>query len=182
MPIFETLALGGFWALLRAQKPEAVALMDPGLVAMCRRGERVTQEQYVEAIGKRVALGQALRQFFDRYDFLLSPTMPIPAAYADPRSDDVPNAGNSWSWVVYTYPFNLTKNPSASIPCGFEDGLPLGLQVTGPLFADLSVLQACRAYEAAAGQSWPSPALNAALAKAEGPAAPEVKAKIRPVR
>src|SRR5216683_7704083 len=78
MPIFETLALGGFWALLRAQTPEAVALMDPALVAMCRRGEAVTQERYVEAIGKRVALGQALRQFFDRYDLLLSPTMPIP--------------------------------------------------------------------------------------------------------
>ena len=61
--------------------------MDPALVAMCRRGEAVTQEQYVEAIGKRVALGQALRQFFDRYDLLLSPTMPIPAAYADPRTD-----------------------------------------------------------------------------------------------
>jgi aspartyl-tRNA(Asn)/glutamyl-tRNA(Gln) amidotransferase subunit A len=182
MPIFETLALGGFWALLRAQKPEAVALMDPALVAMCRRGEAVTQEQYVEAIGKRVALGQALRQFFDRYDLLLSPTMPIPAAYADPRSDDVPSASNPWSWVAYTYPFNLTKNPSASIPCGFADGLPLGLQVTGPLFADLAVLQACRAYEVAAGQPRPSPALTAALATSEGAAGPEVKAKIRPLR
>jgi len=182
MPIFETLALGGFWALLRAQKPEAVALMDPGLVQMCRRGERVTQEAYVAAIGKRVALGQGLRQFFDRYDLLLSPTMPIPAAYADPREDDVPSASNPWSWVVYTYPFNLTKNPSASIPCGFEGGLPLGLQVTGPLFADLAVLQACRAYEQAAGEGWPSPALAAALAAAEGAAGPEVKAKIRPMR
>src|SRR6266702_3367800 len=134
------------------------------------------------AIGKPVALGQALRQFFDRYDLLLSPTMPIPAAYADPRGDDLPNTSNSWSWVVYTYPFNLTKNPSASIPCGFADGLPLGLQVTGPLFADLAVLQACRAYEAAAGQPWPSPALTAALATVEGVAGPEVKAKIRPLR
>src|ERR1051326_2394468 len=71
MPIFETLALGGFWALLRAQTPEGVAVMDPGLVQMCRRGEAVTQEQYVEAVGKRVALGQRLRQFFDRYDLLL---------------------------------------------------------------------------------------------------------------
>jgi len=53
MPIFQTLALGGFWALLRAQKPEAVALMDPGLVEMCRRGEAVTQEQYVEAVAQR---------------------------------------------------------------------------------------------------------------------------------
>jgi aspartyl-tRNA(Asn)/glutamyl-tRNA(Gln) amidotransferase subunit A len=182
MPIFETLALGGFWALLRAQKPDAVALMDPGLVQMCRRGERVTQEQYVEAVAKRVALGQALRQFFDRYDLLLSPTMPIPAAYADPREDDVPSASNPWSWVVYTYPFNLTKNPSASIPCGFVGGLPLGLQVTGPLFADLAVLQACRAYEKAAGQPWPNPVLAAALATARGAAGPEVKAKIRPLR
>src|SRR5262249_46951907 len=41
MPIFQTLALGGFWALLRAQEPSAVALMDPGLVEMCRRGEAV---------------------------------------------------------------------------------------------------------------------------------------------
>ncbi|HEV2335282.1 MAG TPA: amidase [Stellaceae bacterium] len=179
MPIFETLALGGFWALLRAQTPEAVAVMDPGLVQMCRRGEAVTQERYVEAIGKRVALGQALRQFFDRYDLLLSPTMPIPAAYADARTDDLPSTSNSWSWVVYTYPFNLTKNPSASIPCGFEGGLPIGLMVTGPLYEDLAVLQAYRAYEAAAGQLLPSPALNAALAKAEGAAGPEVKGKIR---
>src|SRR5712691_11566019 len=182
MPIFETLALGGFWALLRAQAPEAVALMDPALVAMCRRGERVTQEQYVEAVAKRVALGQSLRQFFDRYDLLLSPTMPIPAAYADPRDDNVPSASNPWSWVVYTYPFNLTKNPSASIPCGFADGLPLGLMITGPLFADLAVLQACQAYEDAAGQPWPSPGLNAALATAEGPAGAAVEAKIRPAQ
>jgi aspartyl-tRNA(Asn)/glutamyl-tRNA(Gln) amidotransferase subunit A len=182
MPIFESLALGGFWALLRAQTPEGVALMDPALVEMCRRGEAVTQERYVEAVGKRVALGQRLRQFFDRYDILLSPTMPIPAAYADPRSDNLPSTSNSWTWVVYTYPFNLTKNPSASIPCGFADGLPLGLQVTGPLYEDLAVLQACRAYEAAAGQSWPSPALTAALAKAEGATTAPVKAKIRPLR
>jgi len=182
MPVFETLALGGFWALLRAQTPEGVAMMDPALVEMCRRGERVTQEAYVEAVAKRVALGARLRQFFDRYDLLLSPTMPIPAAYAEPRDEDVPHAGNSWSWVVYTYAFNLTKNPSASIPCGFDSGLPLGLMVTGPLYDDLGVLQACRAYEAAASEPWPSPALTASLAKAEGPDGAGVKAKVRPVR
>jgi len=179
MPIFQTLALGGFWALLRAQTPQQVAVMDPALVEMCRRGEQVTQEDYVAAIGKRVALGQRLRQFFDRYDLLLSPTMPCVAAYAEPREGDTPNAGNSWNWVVYTYPFNLTKNPSASIPCGTDGGLPIGLMVTGPLFDDLGVLQACRAYEAAAGAAWPTAALSAALAKAEGSASAAVKAKIR---
>src|SRR5215467_1874037 len=50
LPIFQTLALAAFWGLLRAQTPEAVALMDPGLVALCRRGEKVTQEEYVSAI------------------------------------------------------------------------------------------------------------------------------------
>jgi aspartyl-tRNA(Asn)/glutamyl-tRNA(Gln) amidotransferase subunit A len=159
-----------------------VALMDPGLVAQCRRGEGVTQEQYVDAVIKRVALGQGLRRFFDRYDLLLSPAMPIPAAYADPREDGAPNPNNFPDWMPYTYPFNLTKNPSASIPCGFADGLPIGLMVTGPLYDDLGVLQACRAYEEATGPLWRSAEFSAALAKAEGAAGPEVKAKIRPIQ
>jgi aspartyl-tRNA(Asn)/glutamyl-tRNA(Gln) amidotransferase subunit A len=177
MPIFQTLALGAFWALLRAQKPEAVGLMDPGLVEMCRRGEAVTQEQYVEAVAQRAVLGQRLRLFFDRFDLLLSPTLPIPAAYADPRTDDVPNPTNAWSWVIYTYAFNLTKNPSCSIPCGFADGLPIGLMVTGALYDDLSVLQACRSYEEAAGRTWPSPELIARLRKISAPADASVQAK-----
>jgi aspartyl-tRNA(Asn)/glutamyl-tRNA(Gln) amidotransferase subunit A len=177
MPIFQTLALGGFWALLRAQKPEAVALMDPGLVEMCRRGEAVTQEEYVEAIAHRVALGQRLRRFFDRFDLLISPTMPILAAYADPRTDDVPNPNNAWSWVTYTFAFNLTKNPSCSIPCGFADGLPIGLMVTGPLFDDLGVLQACHAYEEAAGPAWPSRELTRCLDNVARPVGASVQAK-----
>src|SRR3954447_11364326 len=180
-PIFEPLALGGFWALLSAMTPEKVALMDPGLVAECRRGEFVTTPEYVAAVVKRAALGAALRQFFDRYDLLLSPTMPIPAAYADPRDDAAPNPNNFKDWMPYTSPFNLTKNPSASIPCGFSEGLPIGLMVTGPLYDDLAVLRACAAYEAAAGASWPSPDLTAALAKAEGAPDAALRAKIRPV-
>jgi aspartyl-tRNA(Asn)/glutamyl-tRNA(Gln) amidotransferase subunit A len=175
--IFDTLALAAFWGLLRAQTPEAIAVMDPGLVALCRRGEAVTQEEYVAAVTRRAALGQALRVFFDRYDLLLSPTMPIPAAYADPRNDHMPNPTNFPSWMPYTSPFNLTKNPSCSIPCGFVDGLPVGLQVTGPLFDDLAVLRACRTYEAAAGPTWPSPELTGRLAEIASPADARVTAK-----
>ena len=67
------------------------------------------------------------------------------------------------SWMPYTSPFNLTKNPSCSISCGSADGLPIGLQVTGSLFGGLLVLQACRAYEEAAGPIWPSPELTSRL-------------------
>jgi aspartyl-tRNA(Asn)/glutamyl-tRNA(Gln) amidotransferase subunit A len=180
MPAFEALALAGFWALLRTMKPEQVAVMDPGLVAACRQGEAVTQERLVEALGRRAAIGAQVRQFFERYDLLLSPTMPITAAYADPRDDDLPNPTNYRDWLTYTWAFNLTRNPSASIPCGFDQNLPIGLMVTGQLYNDLGVLQACRAYEEAAGQSWPSPDLVAALQKAAGKADAAVKAKIRP--
>ena len=179
---FQTLALAGFWALIRAMPPDKVSLMDPGLVATCRAGEAVTQEQLVAALAQRVALGAQMRQFFDRYDILLSPTMPITAAYADLRDDGAPNPANYRDWLTYTWAFNLTRNPSASIPCGFADRLPIGLMVTGQLYDDLGVLQACHAYESATAAAWPSKALTAALTKAEGPADKNVTAKIRAIR
>jgi hypothetical protein len=65
--------------------------MDPGLVALCRCGAAVTQDEYVAAVTRRAALGQAVRLFFDRFDLLSSPTIPIPVAFADPRDDGAPN-------------------------------------------------------------------------------------------
>ncbi len=178
-PIFFTLAGAGMWALLRNMPAEKHAQMDPGLLDLCKRGADVTQEQYVDAVGRRVALGVALNRFFERYDLILSPTMPTVAAYADPRTDGAPDPTNFGEWLSYTWAFNLTKNPSASIPCGFEGGLPIGLMVTGPMYDDLGVLQACRAYEQAAGGSWPSPALSARLDAIAGTPDAAVKGKIR---
>ncbi len=180
-PVFRALAWAGFWALLRAQRPDQVAAMEPDLVKLCRMGKDVTQEEVVDAIGKRVALGTALRRFFERYDLVLSPTMPIPAAYADARDDGAPDRNNFPGWMPYTWPFNLTKNPSASIPCGTADGLPVGLMVTGPLYDDLGVLQACRAYEEVVGAAWPSPALETRLAAIAAEPDIAVRAKIRPL-
>jgi aspartyl-tRNA(Asn)/glutamyl-tRNA(Gln) amidotransferase subunit A len=181
-PVFQTLALAAFWALLRSMPPDGAALMDPGLVAFCRHGEGVTIADYLDALMNRAAIAQRLRQFFERFDLLLSPTMPIPAAYADRRDDGLPNPANFIDWMPYTYPFNMTRNPSASIPCGFTEGLPLGLQVTGPLYDDLSVLQACRAYEEALAEKWPNPALRESLARIAAPAGEAVKAKIHTLR
>jgi aspartyl-tRNA(Asn)/glutamyl-tRNA(Gln) amidotransferase subunit A len=178
-PVFETLALTAFWALLRAQKPDMVALMDPGLVAAAERGRAVTQEQYFDANVQRAALGQALRRFFERWDLLLSPTMPIPAAYAEPHGG-MPGPDNFFEWLTYTYAFNLTKNPSASINCGFADGLPIGLMITGPLWGDLAVLQAAHAFERAAGRSWPGADLEHCLAGIAAAADATVKAKLWP--
>jgi len=182
LPVFQILALAGFWSLLRSMTPEKVAVMDPGLVEACRLGEAVTQAQLVDALGKRAAVGAQTRQFFDRYDLLLSPTMPIVAAYAEPRRDGQPDPTNYRDWLTYTWAFNLTRNPSASIPCGLVDGLPIGLMVTGQLHDDLGVLQACHAYEAATAATWPSSALSAALAKIARPRDKSAMAKIKPLQ
>jgi len=182
LPTFQTLALAGFWALIRTMPAEKVAVMDPGLVTTCRAGEAVTQEELVEALAKRAVLGAQMRQFFERYDILLSPTMPITAAYAEPRSDGEPDPANYRDWLSYTWAFNLTRNPSASIPCGFAEGLPIGLMITGPLYDDLGVLRACHAYEAAIGLRWPSEALSGALAKIARTGDKSVAGKIKPLR
>jgi aspartyl-tRNA(Asn)/glutamyl-tRNA(Gln) amidotransferase subunit A len=53
-------------------------------------------------------------------------------------------------WSPYTYPFNMTQQPAASVPCGFTSaGLPIGLQIVGPARQDALVLRAARAFESA---------------------------------
>jgi aspartyl-tRNA(Asn)/glutamyl-tRNA(Gln) amidotransferase subunit A len=51
-------------------------------------------------------------------------------------------------WTPFSYPFNLTQQPAVTVPCGLTgDGLPIGLQLVGPMFADALVLRAAHAYE-----------------------------------
>jgi aspartyl-tRNA(Asn)/glutamyl-tRNA(Gln) amidotransferase subunit A len=89
-------------------------------------------------------------RFHMEYDLLLTPAVPIPAFEA---GREVP-AGSSqrrWtSWTPFTYPFNLTQQPAASVPCGFtSDGLPVGLQIVGAKYKDALVLRAAHAYQTA---------------------------------
>ena len=74
---------------------------------------------------------------------------------------DVPDRSRQdrWTeWAPFSYPFNLTRQPAANLPCGFsEDGLPVGLQVVGPLYGDALVLRACHAFECARPFVYPDP-------------------------
>ena len=83
------------------------------------------------------------------YDALLTPTMPITAFEAGQLQPGAGGGEGKWvNWTPFTYPFNLTRQPAASIPCGVAgNGMPVGLQVVGKMFEDAKVLRICQAAE-----------------------------------
>ncbi|MDH3320950.1 MAG: amidase [Betaproteobacteria bacterium] len=131
--------------------PEAKQeLMDPGLLEVARAGEQFSVREIQDAVQKRGALGVLMNQFHEKYDLLLTPTLPLPAFEAGKEVADVVKERRWTDWSPFSYPFNLTQQPAASIPCGLtKDGLPAGLHIVGPKYADALVLRAARAYESA---------------------------------
>jgi aspartyl-tRNA(Asn)/glutamyl-tRNA(Gln) amidotransferase subunit A len=130
-----------------------LALLDPDLLKVLERARKVTLTDYMTAIDKRGALGRATRAFHEKYDLLVTPTLAVAAFEAgrltpDGKSDD-------WTaWTPFTYPFNLTGQPAATVPCGFVRGdRPVGLQIVAGMYQDALVLRAARAFESARPQS-----------------------------
>ncbi len=138
----------GVARILAAYPAEKRALCDPGLRAMAEEGERISGAEYVAADLARTALGTQMAAFHQRYDLLLTPMMPVPALPVGQDLND-PASEESWiDWSPFSYPFNMTRQPAASIPCGLTSaGLPIGLQIVGPLYAEDRVLRAARAFE-----------------------------------
>lgn len=135
--------------------PEWGSRMDPDLVKLIKNIERLGPTDFAESLAKRFVLWDTTRKFFDRFDLLLTPTVPIPPFEAGRNSPDgMPVPGGSImsfaDWSPFTYPWNITGQPAASVPCGFtRDGLPVGLQIVGRRFADATVLRAAAAFEEA---------------------------------
>jgi aspartyl-tRNA(Asn)/glutamyl-tRNA(Gln) amidotransferase subunit A len=149
---FGTLIAAQFYAAWSDRLPDAEPLMDPTLVTLIRRGGAVPARDYVRAVDRIEAYWAEVRAFLERFDLLLMPTVAVPpfdAGARPPREVD----GRSVSvlgWMPFTFPFNLTGQPAASVPAGFtDDGLPVGLQIVGRRHADATVLAAAAAFEAA---------------------------------
>ncbi len=127
---------------------EQKAVIDPGLVEAAEAGARYSLLDYLAAVKAREAMGTAMNEFHETYDLLLTPTLPQPAFEA---GHEVPPGSNMrrWTeWTPFSYPFNLTQQPAASIPCGLTAaGLPVGLQIVGPKGGDDMVLNASAAFE-----------------------------------
>jgi aspartyl-tRNA(Asn)/glutamyl-tRNA(Gln) amidotransferase subunit A len=129
--------------------PAHAALTDPALRWQAERGNRVSLAEYQRLVARRGELGSFMRQFHQRYDLLLTPGLPVPAFEAKAPDAWELTLENFLGWTPFSYPFNLTQQPAAVVPCGLtRAGLPIALQIVGPMHADALVLRAAHAYEA----------------------------------
>ena len=145
------------WAVRFAKDAEENAdKMDPSLVEGVRAGLDYSGRDLQRALYRRTRVYRDVQAWFDTCDLVLTPTIARTPLAADhqavaPIEIDGADAGDMrQSWCPYLNLFNLTGNPAISIPCGWTaDGLPVGLQIVGPWYADAAVLGAAAAFEAA---------------------------------
>jgi aspartyl-tRNA(Asn)/glutamyl-tRNA(Gln) amidotransferase subunit A len=125
------------------------------------RARDIGPEFMARAYRKRALLHERLAHIFGRYALLLTPTMPTEAFGAGgpfPTTINGQPLTQALGAVAFTYPFNFSGHPAATVRAGFTDaGLPAGLQIVGPRFRDDLVLQASYAYEQARpwNDRWP---------------------------
>lgn len=127
--------------------PRKRRLLDKTILRAAERGRSVDVMAYHNAISRRLDITATARAFFNKFDLLICPVVPT-AAW--PVDRDVPEGfdEDDWSWCPYTYPWNMTGQPAASVPIGFTSvGLPVGLQIVGPWGGEESVLRAAAAIE-----------------------------------
>ena len=129
---------------------EQRALLDPDVATIVERALAQPAQAYCRAQHRRYDFRERVRAFFERFDLLLSPTLPVAGVDAGVSVPRGIAGRNIVTWVCYTYPFNLTGQPAASIPAGFtRDGLPVGLQIVSRAYREDDLFSIAAALEAA---------------------------------
>ena len=138
----------GAYQVWRTLSKEQQVLTDPDFAAQAAIGETLGANALHQLNQRRGLLGSHLRQFMQRFDLILTPSTAVPAFKALPAGHSPMNSEAMLGWTPFSYPFNLSQQPAISLPCGLTtDGLPMGVQLVGPMFADALVLRAAKALE-----------------------------------
>jgi len=138
--------------------------LQPAVLARLAPGLRVSAYDYIQGSRLRAQLTREfIADVFSKVDVLVAPTIPEPApTLAEAKSgttEDVVRRMGRFSRL--TRPFNALGLPVLSVPCGLSsDGLPIGLQLVGRPFDEISVLRLGQAYEQAAGWHMSEPKLD----------------------
>ncbi len=145
--VFFQAAMASFYGGLTERQREVV---DPGFARMSELGMRHDIEVYLGALDVQRALASRVNLLFECYDLLVTPQVSITAFEVGREYPDRADMRSWLGWSPFTYPFNFSGHPAASVPCGFDTaGLPIGMQIVGARCEDGLVLRASRAYEQA---------------------------------
>ncbi len=143
---------GGIATRLAPYLSDRRADIDAGLIRIIEEALTWPMSKYVQAWFDRLSFWDSARQFFTRYDLLLTPTVPCPPFKIglDKPTEIAGTPIQEYDWIPFTFPFNLSGQPAASVPCRFtRQGLPIGLQIVGRRFDDQTVLRAAALFEKA---------------------------------
>ena len=141
---------GGVAARLAPYLAERRADIEAGLVGLIEETMSWGPTTYVQAWFERMAWWEHPRRLFETYDFMLTPTTACPPFKIglDNPNEIAGRPAEPYEWIPFTYPFNMTGQPACSVPAGFTaDKLPVGLQIVGRRFDDVTVLRAAYAFE-----------------------------------
>lgn len=134
----------------RSLRDGTVTRFAPDVRTLVEMGRLVTGADYLKAEQYRHRLARDFAAIFQDVDVVIGPTVPLTAWPVDIPAVEIAGKMESVlaaSWRL-TYPYNLTGMPAISVPCGFDlDGMPIGLQIAGRPFDEMTVLRVAHAYE-----------------------------------
>lgn len=144
-----------FSALSHAKQAKVL----PFIADWCRGGADVPGSMVIKGVTNYMAIRAAANAATQPFDFVLSPTSPVPTFPAEwemPTND----VNRPMEHISFTLPYNMGEQPAASINCGYtKEGKPIGLQIASRRFNDLGVMRLSRWFESARGaqKKWPEP-------------------------
>ena len=124
--------------------------LNPNLVRMIDFAKNINVLELLGAMQERKKTYEVMAQYFKNYDILITPTTACPAFDSGIMFPAKINgkAVRPLGAIPYTIPFNFSGHPAASIPCGWsKEGLPIGMQIVGKRFDEITVLQVSKAFE-----------------------------------
>ncbi|MEM1981943.1 MAG: amidase [Candidatus Hadarchaeales archaeon] len=146
---FQTLWVVAFSSILGDLSKEEKEKLTPEVQALSELGKGISAVEYKRAEMTRGKVWLGIQELFKEFDFLLTPTLavpPFPVNQLGPTEINGKEVNPLLGWIL-TYPFNLTGHPAASVPCGWVEGLPIGMQVIGKRFSEKLILKVCLAFE-----------------------------------
>ncbi len=153
-----TIAASGDTRLVDSMTLAERALLEPGFTRFAEVGRSITAVQIADSLEARHQANRMMTAFFEDYDLLLTPTTATTPFIAEgpPPTTIAGKAVSAAGFIPFTYPFNFTGHPAASLPAGLSsNGLPVGLQAVAPRYADSFLLAVSAAFEQACPWGYP---------------------------